>query len=97
MGKPFYEGLIKYITSGPVVAMVLEGTDAIAAARATMGATNPTKAAAGTIRAGPGPRDGAQPRPRLGRAGDRSHARSRLVRGWRTGRYTRAIDPWIFE
>src|SRR5512137_391033 len=51
VGKPFFEGLIKYITSGPVVAVVLEGTDAITAARSTMGATNPTKAAPGTIRA----------------------------------------------
>jgi nucleoside-diphosphate kinase len=51
IGKSFFEGLIKYITSGPVVAMVLEGTNAIEVARATMGATNPARAAAGTIRA----------------------------------------------
>lgn len=51
VGKPFFEGLIKYITSGPVVAMVLEGTSAIEVARATMGATNPAKAAPGTVRA----------------------------------------------
>lgn len=50
-GKPFFEGLIKYITSGPVVALALEGTNAIEVARATMGATNPAKAAPGTIRA----------------------------------------------
>jgi len=50
-GKPFYESLIEYITSGPVVVMVLEGTDAIAVARRTMGATNPAEAAPGTIRA----------------------------------------------
>ncbi|MCI0580352.1 MAG: nucleoside-diphosphate kinase [Chloroflexi bacterium] len=49
-GKPFYEGLISYIVSGPVVAMVWEGKDAVAAARATMGATNPVAAAPGTIR-----------------------------------------------
>ncbi len=49
-GKPFYEGLIKYITSGPVVAMVLEGPNAIKAVRQTMGATNPVDAAPGTIR-----------------------------------------------
>ncbi len=51
VGKGFFDGLIKYITSGPVVAMVLEGTNAIEVARATMGATNPAKAAPGTIRA----------------------------------------------
>jgi nucleoside-diphosphate kinase len=49
-GKPFYESLLGYITSGPVAAMVWEGKDAIAAARATMGATNPVEAAPGTIR-----------------------------------------------
>ena len=49
--RPFYAGLIEYITSGPVVAMVLEGPNAIKAARATMGATNPLDAAPGTIRA----------------------------------------------
>ena len=49
-GKPFYAGLIDYITSSPVVVMALEGTDAVAAARLTIGATNPAAAAAGTIR-----------------------------------------------
>ncbi len=49
-GRPFYESLVEYITSGPIVAMVWEGKDAIAAARATMGATNPVNAAPGTIR-----------------------------------------------
>jgi nucleoside-diphosphate kinase len=48
--RPFYESLVTYITSGPVVAMVWEGKDAINAARATMGATNPVSAAPGTIR-----------------------------------------------
>jgi nucleoside-diphosphate kinase len=50
-GKPFYEPLVAYITSAPVVVMVLEGKDAIQVARRTMGATNPTEAAPGTIRA----------------------------------------------
>jgi nucleoside-diphosphate kinase len=48
--RPFYNSLVEYITSGPVVAMVWAGNDAIAAARATMGATNPVQAAPGTIR-----------------------------------------------
>jgi nucleoside-diphosphate kinase len=48
--RPFYSSLVEYITSGPVVAMVWEGHDAIAAARSTMGATNPVAAAPGTIR-----------------------------------------------
>jgi nucleoside-diphosphate kinase len=50
-GKPFYEPLVAYITSGPVVTMILEGKDAIQVVRSTMGATNPAEAAPGTIRA----------------------------------------------
>jgi nucleoside-diphosphate kinase len=50
-GKSFYEPLICYITSSPVVVMVLEGNDAIDIVRRTMGATNPAEAAPGTIRA----------------------------------------------
>ena len=49
--RPFYNSLINYIVSSPVVAMVLEGTDAIAAVRNTVGATKPAEAAPGTIRA----------------------------------------------
>ncbi len=50
-GKPFFESLIKYITSGPVVVMVVEGPRAIEIVRKTMGATNPAEASPGTIRA----------------------------------------------
>lgn len=49
-GKNFYEELVGYITSGPVIAMVWEGPHAIEAARATMGVTNPVEASPGTIR-----------------------------------------------
>jgi nucleoside-diphosphate kinase len=49
-GKPFYPGLIAYITSGPVVKMVVSGSDAVAVARKLMGATDPQQAAPGTIR-----------------------------------------------
>lgn len=49
-GKPFYEGLVTYITSGPVVKMVLAGPEAVKVARKLMGATNPAEAAPGTIR-----------------------------------------------
>ena len=49
-GKPFYEGLISYITSGPVVKMVVSGENAVATVRKLMGATNPADAAPGTIR-----------------------------------------------
>ena len=50
-GKPFYEGLVAYITSAPVVVLAVEGKRAIEVVRATMGATNPVQAAPGTIRA----------------------------------------------
>ena len=49
-GKPFYDSLIKYITSGPIVAMVLEGENVIAGTRHIMGKTNPDEADVGTIR-----------------------------------------------
>ncbi len=49
-GKPFYVGLVKYITSGPVVVGVVEGPEAISVVRTTMGATNPVEAIPGTIR-----------------------------------------------
>ncbi len=49
-GKPFFAGLVDYITSSPLVAAVFEGPDAVAAARQTLGSTNPVEAAPGTIR-----------------------------------------------
>jgi nucleoside-diphosphate kinase len=49
-GKPFFGELVSFITSGPLVAMVLEGEQAIAAARQVIGATNPIEASPGSIR-----------------------------------------------
>ncbi len=49
-GKPFYEGLISYITACPIIAAVLEGSDAVEVVRRTIGATNPAEAEPGTIR-----------------------------------------------
>jgi nucleoside-diphosphate kinase len=49
-GKPFFRGLVDYITSSPIIAAVFEGTNAVAAARSTIGSTNPTESPAGTIR-----------------------------------------------
>ena len=49
-GKPFFGELVEFITSGPIVAMVLEGEQAIKAARQVIGATNPIEAAPGSIR-----------------------------------------------
>jgi nucleoside-diphosphate kinase len=49
-GKPFYDGLVEFITSGPSVAMVVEGPAAVSTVRTMMGATNPLDSAPGTIR-----------------------------------------------
>jgi nucleoside-diphosphate kinase len=49
-GKPFFEGLVEFITAGPVMAMVWEGADATRQVRRMMGATDPAEAAPGTIR-----------------------------------------------
>lgn len=49
-GKPFFQGLVEYITALPIVAMVWEGPNAIASVRSLMGATDPAKAAPGTVR-----------------------------------------------
>jgi len=50
VGKPFFSGLVEFITSGPIIAMVVEGDNAIRAVRTMMGTTNPVDAAPGTIR-----------------------------------------------
>ena len=49
-GKPFFAGLVEYITGSPIVALVIEGSDSIEGCRASIGATNPIKAPPGTIR-----------------------------------------------
>jgi nucleoside-diphosphate kinase len=49
-GKPFFDSLVDFITSGPIIAIVFEGTQAVEVIRQTMGATNSAKAASGTIR-----------------------------------------------
>ena len=50
VGKPFYDGLVEFITSGPVVAMCVDGPNAIASVRRLMGATDPQESDPGTIR-----------------------------------------------
>ena len=49
-GKPFYEHLVEYMSSGPIVAAILEGENAVASYRCLVGSTNPAEAAEGTIR-----------------------------------------------
>ena len=50
VGKPFYEGLVRFITSGPIIAMVLQGENAISGIRKFMGKTDPNDAEVGSIR-----------------------------------------------
>ena len=97
VGKPFFEGLLKYITAGPVVALVLEGTNAIEVARATMGATNPAKAAPGTIRADFSLEMGRN----LVHGSDGAESAAAEIGLWfkpeELWDYRRDVDGWIFE
>jgi nucleoside-diphosphate kinase len=96
-GKPFYEKLIKYITSAPVMAMAWEGPNAVAAVRQTMGATRPTEAAPGSLR-----HDFAL---EVGR--NLTHGSDSVENGeievalWfkpeELVSWSREVDPWIFE
>ena len=96
-GKPFYDGLVAYITSGPVVVMALEGKDAIAVTRSTVGATAPGKAAPGTVRADFGMDIGFN----LVHASDGAETAAQELALWFTGEelvsYSRVIDAWIYE
>ena len=96
-GKPFYEGLVEYITSSPSVLMVLEGPDAIAITRNTMGATKPAEATPGTIRADFGMEIGRN----LVHGSDSPESAQREI-GIFFGDggivdYDRAIDAWVLE
>jgi nucleoside-diphosphate kinase len=94
--RPFFTGLIQYITSAPVVAMVVEGTNAIAAVRATVGATKPAEAAPGTIRADFGLEIGRN----LVHASDGPETAAFEIDLWfgqELVAWQRANDPWIFE
>jgi nucleoside-diphosphate kinase len=96
-GKPFYEGLINYITSAPVVVMVLEGTQAVAVARNTIGATKPVEAAAGTIRGDLGLEVG---RNLVHGSDSVDNAVKEINLFFSTGElvdWTRDTDRWIFE
>lgn len=96
-GKSFFEGLVKYITSAPVVVLVLEGPNAIAAARATIGSTKPHEAAAGTIRGDFGMDVGRN----LVHGSDKPESGLREVANFFTEEellsWSRSTDPWIFE
>jgi len=96
-GKPFYDGLIAYITSAPVMAMVWEGPQAVAAVRQTMGATRPTEAAPGTLRHDFALEVGRN----LTHASDEGANAAKEVELWfrkeELVQWKREADKWIFE
>ena len=96
-GKPFYEGLVSYITACPIVAAVFEGTDAVEAVRSTMGKTNPRDAAPGTIRGDFGLEIGRN----LIHGSDSLASAEREVGLFfdvsELLTYTRDVDRWVFE
>ncbi len=96
-GKPFYEGLIRYITSAPVMAMVWEGPNAVAAVRQTMGATRPTEAAPGSVRHDFGLEVGRN----LTHASDSVENGQKETALWFSPEelvtWGRAVDEWVFE
>ena len=95
-GKDFYNGLIKYITSAPVMAMVWEGHSAVVAVRQTMGATRPLEAAPGSIRHDFGVEVGRN----LTHASDSVENAEIEINLWfkpeEIVSWTRPIDDWIF-
>lgn len=96
-GKPFYEGLIDYITASPIIAAVFEGTDAVEVVRKTMGVTNPAKAEPGTIRGDLGIETGRN----LIHGSDSPESAEREIglffREDELYGYVRDADRWIYE
>ncbi len=96
-GKPFYDGLIHYITSAPVMAMVWSGPNAVAAVRQTMGATRPIEAMPGTIRHDFALEVGRN----LTHASDLPENAEIEIKLWfkpsEIVDWKRSDDPWIFE
>jgi nucleoside-diphosphate kinase len=96
-GKPFYPGLVDYITSSPVIAAVFEGPQAIRATRQTMGATDPKEAAPGSVRADLGIEKGRN----LTHASDSPESAKREIALWfgdmQPIAWKRDTDPWIYE
>jgi nucleoside-diphosphate kinase len=97
LGKPFYDGLLAYITSAPVVVACVEGTSAVQMVRNTVGATNPLNAAPGTIRGDLALDIGRN----LIHASDAPETADRELALWfdeaEIVGYARETDRWIFE
>jgi nucleoside-diphosphate kinase len=96
-GKAFFEGLVAYITSAPVVVAVLEGPNAVSVVRATMGATNAAEAAPGTIRGDFAVEIGRN----LVHGSDSPESAAQEIALFFSPRdvlsYTRSVAPWITE
>lgn len=96
-GKPFYEGLIAYIISSPVIAMVWEGPGAIEVVRMTMGATNPKEASPGSVRHDLGLEIGRN----LTHASDAPQTAEEEIQLWFSKdelvSWSRDTDRWIYE
>lgn len=97
VGKPFFAGLVDYITSRPIVAIVFEGPQAVAAARASIGSTKPVEAAPGTIRGDYGLMVGRN----LIHGSDSPESAAREIGIFFPGEapfaYEREIDTWVLE
>jgi nucleoside-diphosphate kinase len=97
VGKPFFGKLVGFITSGPVVAMVIEGKDAVSAAREMMGATDPLKALPGTIRGSYGIDIGRN----IIHGSDSQESAKREIalffKEEELNYYSREVDCWIYE
>ncbi len=96
-GKPFFPGLIEYMTSGPVLVMVWEGENIIASMRTMMGATNPQNAAVGTVRGDLAQQTGRN----LIHGSDGPESAKREIDLFFTGHelqdWKRSLDPWFLE
>jgi nucleoside-diphosphate kinase len=96
-GKPFYDDLIDYITSGPIMAMVWEGPNAIVAVRQTMGSTQPIEATPGSLRHDFGLEVGRN----LTHASDSIETAEEEIKLWFNAddliEWSRDLDRWIFE
>ncbi|MBI4288920.1 MAG: nucleoside-diphosphate kinase [Chloroflexi bacterium] len=96
-GKPFFKGLVEFITSGPIVAMVLEGPRAVELVRNAMGATDPAKAAPGTIRGDWGVDIGMNLVHGSDSAANARHEIDHFFDRSEIVDYERDIDKWIVE
>lgn len=96
-GKPFFGPLVDFITSGPVVAMVLEGKDVVSTVRDMMGATDPLKAASGTIRGSFGMDVGRN----VVHGSDSNESAAREIALFfapgEINDYNKAADTWLYE